>query len=358
MNARTQALLSRLPSGAQAALVHNASNMRYLSGYTGEGLLLIAASEQAVITDFRYTEQARGEAPGYAVHQTEPDKRANAIVRELLAASGIGAVAIEEDTLTYADYKKLAEDVPGVTFVSLEGVPEKLRLIKDAKEADALARANGITAQAFDFICTYIRPGMTEKHIALELERWMQEHGAQGIAFNTIIASGPNGSLCHATPGPRAVQAGDLITLDFGARVDGYCADMTRTVALGEISDKQRHIYATVQEAQRLALAAAKPGAKCKDVDAAARNYINQAGYAGKFGHGLGHATGLDIHEEPRCNTISDATLEEGMTMTIEPGVYIEGFAGVRIEDSVLITRDGCKILTPATKELVTLPAK
>jgi len=358
MNKRTKALLDSLPGGAQAALIHNRSNMQYLSGYTGEGLLVISPEICAIITDFRYTEQAAQEAPGYAVRETASPRTHNVDAYELLQKAGVTCAAIEEDTVTYAQYKALAAAMPGIAFVALNGAPEELRRVKDEQEIAALERANGITAKAFDYICGFIRPGVTEKQIALELERWVQENGADSAAFPVIVASGPNGSLCHATPGPRPVQAGDLITMDFGACVNGYRADMTRTVALGPISAEQRRIYDTVQEAQRRALAMIKPGALCKDVDAAARDYIDAAGYAGRFGHGLGHATGLDIHEEPRFNATSAGVLEAGMTMTVEPGVYLPGVGGVRIEDSILVTRDGCRILTPATKELVTIPVE
>ncbi|MCL2812011.1 MAG: Xaa-Pro peptidase family protein [Clostridia bacterium] len=356
MNTRTKALLNRLPGGAQAALIHNPSNMRYLGGYTGEGLLLISPAICAVVTDFRYIEQANMEAPGYAVHQTSSPTTHNVVAFGLLKEAGVTNVAIEEDTVTHAQYKALVAAMPGINFVALDNVPEALRRVKDEGEIAALEQANGITAKAFDYICGFIRPGVTEKQIAMELERWVQENGADSAAFPIIVASGPNGSLCHATPGPRAVQAGDLITVDFGACVNGYRADMTRTVALGSISAEQRHIYDTVQEAQKRALAAVKPGALCKEVDAVARDYIDAVGYKGRFGHGLGHATGLDIHEEPRFNTTSTGVLEAGMTMTVEPGVYLPGVGGVRIEDSILVTRDGCKVLTPATKELVTIP--
>lgn len=358
MNLRTQTLLDRLPNGAQAVLIHNPSNMRYLSGYTGEGLLVISPAIRAIVTDFRYVEQAAMEAPGYAVQETSTPRTHNGTAFALLQEAGVTRVAVEEDTVTHAQYKALVAAMPGISFVALDGAPEMLRRVKDEGEIAAMERANGVTAQAFGHICGFIRPGVTEKQIAMELERWLMEHGADAPAFSFIVASGPNGSLCHATPGARAVQAGDLITVDFGACVGGYRADMTRTVALGPISAEQRRIYDTVLEAQKRALAAVKPGALCKDVDAVARNYIDAAGYEGRFGHGLGHATGLDIHEDPRFNTTSADVLEEGMTMTVEPGVYLPGVGGVRIEDSVLVTHDGCRILTPASKELITIPVE
>lgn len=352
---RAQRLSAQLPNGAQAALIHNPSNMRYLSGYTGEGLLVIGQGTLAIVTDFRYTEQAQQEAPGFTVHQTAPQRGHNVLALELLEALGAKQVAIEEGAITYAQYKALVKSMPEVTFVSLESLPETLRRIKDEAEMDALARANALTSQAFEHILGVIEPGMTEKAIALALESYLVKNGADSTAFATIVASGPNGSLCHATPGPRQVQKGDLITLDFGAKVGGYCADMTRTVALGDISPELRRIYEVVQEAQQRALAAVRAGVPCREVDAVARTYIDQQGFEGKFGHGLGHATGLDIHEAPACNASSPDTLEEGMTMTIEPGIYVPGLGGVRIEDSVIVTKDGCRILTPATKALVTI---
>lgn len=356
MSARTNHLLAQLPNGAQAALIHNPSNMRYLSGYTGEGLLVISKNEQAIVTDFRYTEQAEQESLEYQVYETATARTHTFIAFERLKAAGVTCVALEEDYITYAQYKTIVEAMPGLHFVALDRTPEKLRRIKDESEIEKIARANAITSETFDYICTYIQPGMSEKQIAMGLEQRMMELGADGIAFSTIVASGPNGSLCHATPGSRTVQAGDLVTLDFGARFQGYCADMTRTLAIGEISEEQRHIYDTVWEAQKRALAAVRAGVACKDVDTVARTYIDQAGYEGRFGHGLGHSTGLDIHEEPRCNALCTDILEEGMTMTIEPGIYIPNLGGVRIEDSVLVTKEGCRVLTPATKELRVLP--
>lgn len=354
---RIENLLRALEGKAQAALIHNPANIRYFSGYTGEGLLVLAEGVQAVVTDFRYTEQAQTQAPGFEVLEITPQSGHNAVALAALDRAGAAQVAIEEDTVTYAAYKALAQAMPGKTFVSLEGIPEALRRYKDADEADRLARANALTSQAFEHIIEWIRPGMTEKQVVWELERYMLEHGAEGTSFDTIVASGENGSLPHAIPGERKLRAGDLVTMDFGAKVDGYCADMTRTIAIGQVAPELLRIYDTVQAAQALALAAAVAGAPCKAVDKVARDAIYEAGYEGKFGHGLGHATGLDVHEDPRCNTVSPDTLEVGMTMTIEPGIYVPGLGGVRIEDSILITESGNRILTPATKELVTIQA-
>ena len=352
---RVERLLARLPNGAQAALVHNASNMRYFSGYTGEGLLVLAPGLAAIVTDFRYTEQAQQQAPGFAVLEISPEKGHNLVALEALDRAGAKTIALEEEAVSYAKYKSIVRDMPGKTFVSLEKVPELLRRQKDDQEIDCLTRANALTSQAFEYILTYVKPGMTERQIALELERYMLEKGADSTSFSTIVASGENGSLPHAEPGDRKLQLGDLVTLDFGAKVDGYCADMTRTFAVGEISPELRKIYDTVHRAQQMALEAVKAGASCRGVDKVARDYIYAQGYEGKFGHGLGHSTGLDIHEDPRCNSVSADNLELNMTMTIEPGIYVAGLGGVRIEDSVLVTADGCRILTPATKELITI---
>ncbi len=352
---RAQTLRGKLPASVDAALIHNRSNMRYLSGYRGEGLVLISEQELAVVTDFRYTEQAAQEAPGFAVHETTMTHTQNMVACERLQAAGAKRVAIEQDAVTYTEYQAIAKALTGMELVSLGDLPLHMREVKDEDEQKLLAQANGLTSQCFEYMLGYIKPGVTEKQIAVEIWHWLLTHGADGLAFDTIVAAGPNGSLPHAIPSDRPVQTGDLITLDFGARYRGYCADMTRTVALGKIDSEQKKIYDTVFQAQALALTAAKAGVACKAVDAAARDFIHAAGYEGRFGHGLGHGTGLDIHEGSRCNTISTATLKAGMSMTIEPGIYIPGFCGVRIEDSVIITDTGNRIMTPATKELITI---
>lgn len=355
MNERCAALARRLPAGAQAAMISSAPGIRYLSGYTGEGIALIAGNLAAIVTDFRYTEQAQRQAPDFRILEISSGEAHEAVAYRLLKECGAACLAIEEDVLTVAQYKKLKDVMPGMTLVSLDGAVQRLRQVKDASEIQSLAAANQLTSDCFDHMCALIREGMTEREIALEIDYWMMRNGSEGVSFDTIVASGPNGSLCHAIPSDRRVQKGDLITMDFGAVIGGYHADMTRTVAIGQISPELRRMYDTVLAAQLSALKAIRPGVLCSDVDAVARSLIDEAGYAGRFGHGLGHSTGLEIHEEPRFSRLCGERVQPGMVITVEPGVYIPDVGGVRIEDSVAVTDTGIRILTPATKELVTL---
>ena len=353
---RTEKLIAALAqAGSQGALVHKPSNIRWLSGYTGEGLLVIAPDICGIVTDFRYTEQAEQQAPDYKVHMTSPTVTHNQVASELIRAAGIESLTFEDDKVTVKNMESIRKAMPDVRFVSMNRRIEALRVTKDDQEIALIEKACEITCQAFEYILGVIKPGMTELALRFELESAMYRFGAEKLAFDTIIAAGANGSLPHAIPGERVIQAGDLVTMDYGARFGGYCADMTRTVAVGHIDDEKRRMYNTVLEAQLRALEAIRPGAHCRDVDAVARDFINAAGYEGRFGHGLGHSLGLDIHEDPRFNTMSDAVLEPGIVITDEPGIYLPGDCGCRIEDTVLVTQDGCRRLTTAAKELIIL---
>ncbi|MCL1964535.1 MAG: Xaa-Pro peptidase family protein [Firmicutes bacterium] len=353
---RTEQFLARLEeAGVPGALVHKPSNMRWLSGYTGEGLVIAAKGMRAIVTDFRYAEQAGRQAPGYAVYTVGPEVTAEMIVAELVHKAGMESLAFEDDKVTVKGMTSLQEAMRGVRFVPVNREIEKLRAVKDDTEIARIEKACGITSQAFEHILGFLKPGVTEKEARFELESAMYRFGAEGAAFDTIVAAGANGSLPHAIPGDRPIAAGDMVTMDFGAKVEGYCADMTRTVAIGKIDDAKRHVYDTVLEAQLRALDAIRPGARCRAIDAIARDFIYQAGYEGCFGHGLGHSLGLDIHEDPRFSATSDAVLEKGIVITDEPGVYLPGECGCRIEDTVLVTEDGCRRLTLAAKELIIL---
>jgi len=353
---RTDRLIALLSeAGAQGALVHKPSNMRWLSGYTGEGLLVLSSGLKAIVTDFRYTEQAGQQAPDYTVHMTSPTVTHDMVAAGLVRDAGIQTLAFEDDEVTVKGMESIRKAMPGIQFVPMAQRPEKLRTVKDDGETALIEKACQITCQAFEHILGVIKPGMTELDVRFELECAMYRFGAEKLAFDAIIATGANGALPHAIPGDRPIMAGDMVTMDFGAKYGGYCADFTRTVAVGAIDAEKRRIYGTVLEAQLRALDAVRPGAACRGVDAAARGLIHNAGHEGRFGHGLGHSLGLDIHEEPRCNTISEAVLEPGMVMTIEPGIYLPGSCGCRIEDTVLVTPDGSKRLTLAAKELIIL---
>ncbi|NLD34667.1 MAG: aminopeptidase P family protein [Clostridiales bacterium] len=340
---------------AEAILIHKPSNIFYLSGFTGEGLLVIAQGLRAIVTDFRYTEQAQQQAPGWQAHNISTQLNHIRLAAKLLAEQGVGAIRFEDDHVTVKSYAAMESAFDGIPMAPLAQLPEKLRTIKDEQELALIEKACSISCQAFDYILGYIKPGLTEKQIRLALDYQMLTLGAETIAFDTIVASGPNGSLPHAIPGDRQVQRGDLITLDFGAKYGRYCADMTRTVALGEPGDKLRHIYDTVLEAQMLCQDALAPGKDCRAIDRMARDVIAREGYGEYFGHGLGHAVGIDIHEEPRLSQTATAQLAPGMVMTVEPGIYLPGIGGVRIENSCAITQTGARSLVSAPRELIIL---
>ncbi|MBQ1946859.1 MAG: aminopeptidase P family protein [Clostridia bacterium] len=349
---RTAKLLAKLPENT-AALLHNESNIFYLSGYTGEGLLLVAPGVKAVITDFRYVEAAQKQCPGFEVHAISAGVSHVKLAGQLLEKCGITKVLYEDNIVTVRAMRDMEKAMPeNMTYAPLNFAVEALRVVKDEEEIKAIQHACGITCQAFEYICGYIKPGMTERQVQLALDYKMRELGAQGNAFSTIIASGENGSLPHAVPGERVIQQGDLVTMDYGAKVNGYCSDMTRTVAVGEPSEKLREIYNIVLHAQEEAEKALAPGKNCADMDKVARDIIAAAGYGECFGHSLGHGVGIDIHEEPRLSSRSTDVLAPGHIVTVEPGIYVPGLGGVRIENTCVITEDGYKALCSASKEL------
>ena len=340
-----------------AVAVHNPSNMFYLTqGYTGEGAVYISGTRRVIITDFRYTEQAERQAPGFQVVMTDKGLSHSQWIARFCAEDEVATLRYEDDYLTVSAFEALRQAVgDGVTYHSLDKAPEKLREIKTPEEVEAIRRACAITSAAFDAILPKIHEGMTEKELQIELDFTMLRLGADGNAFDTIIASGENGSLCHAIPGSRKLRKGDMITMDYGAKVGGYCSDMTRTVALGEPSAEMRRVYDTVLHAQEACEEALAAGKYCFDIDRIARDYIDAQGYAGRFGHGLGHAVGIDIHENPRLSMTCHDILQAGVVMTVEPGVYLPGVGGVRIENTCLVTENGCEALTTAPKQLIIL---
>lgn len=348
---RTNKLLASLEKGT-AALLHNNSNIFYLSGYTGEGLLLVADGIRAVITDFRYVEAAEKQCPGFTVHAISAGKGHVQVAYDLLRQAGITRLAIEDNVITVRAMKGIEKAMPDMTFEPLDFKVEALREVKSEDEIANIERACDITCQAYEYICGYIKPGMTEREVQLALDYKMLSLGAQGMAFSTIVAAGENGSLPHAVPGEGVIQLGDMITMDYGAKFGGYCADMTRTVAVGKPSDKMLEIYNIVLNAQEEAQAALAPGKVCKDMDAIARDIIAKAGYGECFGHSLGHGVGIDIHEEPRLSAKCEKILVPGHVVTVEPGIYVPGLGGVRIENSCVITDHGARTLCSASKEL------
>ena len=356
MTERAQKLLQAMHLDEHSGvLVYNPSNMFYLSGYKGEGLVLVAQGLNAIITDFRYTEQAEKEAPGFQVCMIGGGKTHEDIAGELCAQHGLTTLYYEDAYITVHTFENLRKSIPGVEWRSVAGAIEKQREVKDAGELELMAEACRLTGDAFQRILPFIKEGVTEKEIALRLDFDMMSHGASAPSFSTIVAAGAHGSLPHAVPGDYKIQKGDMITMDFGARYGNYCADMTRTVALGQPSDEMRKVYQTVLDAQKMAQDAVMAGKVCNQIDSIARDYIYEHGYKGRFGHGLGHSVGIDIHENPRFSQNCANVLQAGQVMTVEPGIYLPGVGGVRIENSVVVLEDGCKPLTTPERELIIL---
>ena len=350
---RARALLAT--SGAEALLILKTENRRYVTGFTGSaGLALITPSEAFLAVDFRYEQQAADEAPDWTVLRGGRDP-----LKALGAAVGgraLRTIGFEAEFVPYAQVLRLREKLAPAELVPLDTV-DRLRWVKDAEELAAISRAVEIADQGFAHILGVLRPGVSERAVAFELETFMRRAGADGVAFDSVVASGPRSALPHGRATDRVMARGDLVTLDFGALCGGYCSDCTRTIVLGRADDRQRQVYDIVLDAQRHALAMMRPGMPCRAVDEGARSVIAAAGFGEAFGHSLGHGLGLEVHEGPRLSPQEDAVLEPGMVVTVEPGIYLPGWGGVRIEDDVVVTAEGCRILTRAPKELQSLPA-
>jgi len=333
-----------------AMLITQPLNRYYLSGFSGSaGTLFVTADRAVLLTDSRYTERAAGEAPDFAVVKLERDVAT--ALPGLFADAGVDRAGFESTHLTCAEYKTWAEKVGEAALVPTQGIVEGLRAVKEEGELTLIRKAVAIADAAYAYLKQTIRPGMTEKQIAWDLEVWMRTHGADGIAFDLIVASGPNGAMPHALASDREVRAGEPIVVDMGARVCGYHSDLTRTLYLGNGDGVFRQVYDIVLRAQQAAEARLAPGALGPDVDGVARSIITEAGYGDNFGHGLGHGVGLAVHELPGLNQRTQDTLAPGHVVTVEPGIYLSGWGGVRIEDMALITESGAEILTQADKD-------
>jgi Xaa-Pro aminopeptidase len=353
MNSRLQRLQAVFEQHQlQALLVTKPENRLYLSGFTGSAGALVLTREQSVLfTDFRYIEQATKQAPEFEILRHGQDFWES--LTAWLKSQEIERLGFESDFLTVEFYKKLKRMVPQITLCPVK--LDELRSVKDESEQALLIKAVQIADQAFQRILPAIKVGVTELDVAVELEYHMRQLGSAKPAFDTIAASGIRGSLPHGLASSREIQRGDFVTLDFGAVYEGYHSDMTRTVCVGKASDKQKKIYQIVLAAQLAGVAAVKSGIVCSEVDAVARRVITDAGYGEFFGHGLGHSVGLAIHEEPRFSPTCATVLEKHMVLSVEPGIYLPDFGGVRIEDLVVVSDTGCKVLTASSKELIEL---
>lgn len=339
-------------------LLTDGYNVHFISGYKGHtGCMLVFKDKRFILTDSRYTEQVTIEAPEVECKDIAGlgySKLVANIIKEQLG-EGCFRLGFENNQISYSEFKAYEKAMNEfIEFVELGDSIDELRQVKSSEEIELLAKAESIGDEAFSHILTVVKAGMKESEVALALEVYMRSHGATGLSFDTIAASGPNSSLPHAVPTDRVLQDGDFLTMDFGCVFDGYCSDMTRTIHIGnKVNPKQLEVYNIVLKAQLAALDSIKPGMKCSDVDAVARNIIKDAGYGAYFGHGLGHSVGLFIHEEPRFSPKCDAILEPGMVITVEPGIYLPGEFGVRIEDMVVITENGYRNLAKSSKELI-----
>jgi Xaa-Pro aminopeptidase len=340
-------------AGAEALLVTEPANVRYLSGFTSpeDGRVLLTQDAAWLLTDGRYTVQAAEES---RLEVDIANTYAKTWQERLLELTDNAKLAVEADHLTVAEYQHLAEKL-GYTPVATKGLLEPYRLIKTEAEIELLREAARITDRAFEHILDFLKPGTTEIEVALELERFMRTNGAGAKAFGIIVASGPRGAMPHGLASHKPLEDGELVTLDFGAVVGGYHADMTRTVALGEASAELQTVYGVVLEAQEATLAALGPGKSGKAIDRLARDTLARHQLDTYFSHSLGHGVGLEIHERPRLSQRIDDQLAAGMVVTIEPGVYLPGKGGVRIEDLVLITESGFERLSMSSKAYLQL---
>lgn len=344
--------------GGSAFLVSNPVNVSWLSGFAGDSSwLLVTAEEQTFLTDSRYTEQAKEECPDWQI--VENNTGLIPALKEYLEHTALKGLAVDRAYMTVETFERLSLAAGAKVLLVNEKDPcYELRQIKDRWEILQMERAASIADEALTLLRPAIKPGISERDLALELYNHMSRMGSDGAAFDTIIAAGPQGAKPHARPSDYRLRKGDLVTIDFGAVVNGYRSDMTRTFVLGQADALQTERYNLVLAAQEKAMAGIKPGVAVRDVDSLARDLISGAGYAENFGHGLGHSVGLEIHEDPRFSrTAENVLLKPGMIMTVEPGVYFPGWGGIRIENSVVVTEDSMKSLSgyPKTLEEMTI---
>jgi len=338
---------------ADAMIIDSPYNRRYMTNFTGTaGTALITAEKALFITDFRYTEQAAEQATAFEIIEHK-----QGMIQEIanqIDKLGVKRLAFEKDYTTYSQFETYQNQF-SQELIPVEGIIETLRMIKTPDELEIMKKAAKIADDAFAHIQSFIEPGVPEIDISNELEFFMRRQGATSSSFDTIVASGLRSALPHGVASSKKIGEGELVTLDYGALYDGYCSDITRTVAVGEISGELREIYDIVLEANLRGVKGTKAGMTGKEADALTRDYITEKGYGARFGHSTGHAVGMEVHESPGLSTRSEAVLEPGMVVTVEPGIYVPGVGGCRIEDDIVITKDGNERLTFAPKELIQL---
>ncbi len=348
-------IAAHLPEyGLDAMLITSESGERYAMGFHGEGLLLVAKDGAQYSTDGRYIEAAREQVEGAEVLLTTPEKGHIALAKEYIQAKGLHNIGFESGAMTVDGHKKYVQELPCI-LTPAQKLLDGLRASKDEGELALMCRAQAITDEAFRAILNFIRPGMTEREIAARLVYELLSRGGERVSFDPIVAAGPNGSRPHAVPGDQMVEEGMFITMDFGCKSGGYCSDMTRTVALGQPSQEMEEVYSAVLAAQKAGINAARAGVTGQEIDEAARRVLREAGYGEYFSHGFGHSLGVDIHESPNANSKEQRPMPVGAVISAEPGVYIPGRFGVRIEDVLILNETGCEDITRSPKDLIVL---
>ena len=354
MNSRLTNLRRELARQELAAmLISQSENRFYLSGFDGSsGYLLVTSDNATLATDFRYTEQAGKQAPDYSIFQITG--LISGWLPGFVAEVNSGKLGFEAGDVSFTLHRQLTEILadtsPGLSLVPVEGMVESLRATKEPAEIDTISQAAAISDNALEQVAERIQPGITEKEVAWELEKSMRESGSEGMPFDIIVASGPNAALPHHQPSDRRIQAGETIVIDMGARVSGYCSDLSRTLCLGTPDDTFRRVYNTVLEAQLAAIEGIREGISGHEADSLARKVIEQAGYGEAFGHSLGHGVGLAAHEEPRLGPNATGAVGADMVFSIEPGIYLPGWGGVRIEDLAVMENGKVRLLSRAMK--------
>ena len=356
MNSNLVCFMERMPEKVDAAIIQSNENRYYLTGFQSSAGIIFATREKSYfIIDFRYIEAARCNVKDCEVVLLENSiEQLNALIKK----HNVSVIGIENDRMNVYEFKKLRKELHNCEILDCGCISRELdsmRMIKSPYEIELIKQAQDLTARTFLHVLDFIKCGKTEKEIALEMEFFIRKCGADSTAFDFIVVSGAKTSLPHGTPGEKVIYPGDFITMDFGACVCGYRSDMTRTVAVSKVTDEQRAVYDIVLKAQSSALKEIRSGMKCSDVDRIARDIIYNSGYTGCFGHGLGHSVGIEIHESPSLSPRCDNILKPGIVTTVEPGIYIEGRFGVRIEDLVVVTESGCENLTNSEKSLIIL---
>jgi len=337
--------------GADAFYITHIPNIRYITGFSGSSaIVIVTANKNYFITDFRYKQQSAEQVKGFEIHVNyqQADE-----VKKIFESEEVKSAAFESTHLTYHQLEKLRKAFPAVKFISAAEKIEALTMRKQPDEIEKIKQAARITDRTFEKILTLIKPGMSEKDVSAEISYWHKKFGAEKDSFDPIVASGLRGALPPGIASDKIIEKGEMVTVDFGCVYEGFCSDLTRTIAVGQPSDEMKKIYQVVLGAQLKAIDAAKSGAKTKAVDLVARDYISSFGYGDKFGHGLGHGLGIEVHELPSVSQRMDVVLAEGVVVTIEPGIYVEGVGGVRIEDDILIKNGKCEVLNMAKKDLI-----